>query len=95
VLRYVRAKYGTDRVCQVATFGTLGAKAAVKDVGKAMGVPFTEMNALSKSIPSRPGTTLAGALLSRPDFAAAYNNNPKYKKIIDAAIKLEGSIRQL
>ena len=56
VLQYVREKYGEDHVVQICTFGTLAARAAVKDVGRAYGVPFLEMNSLAKLIPERPGT---------------------------------------
>jgi len=57
VLEYVREKYGDDHVVQICTFGTLAARAAVKDVGRAYGIPFMEMNSLAKLIPERPGTT--------------------------------------
>ena len=62
VLTYVREKYGSDHVAQVCTFGTLAARAAVKDAGRAFGIPFQEMNEFAKLIPSRPGTTLTEAL---------------------------------
>src|SRR3989338_6052712 len=62
VLDYVRQKYGHDRVIQICTFGTLAARAAVKDVGRAYGVSFSEMNALAKLIPDRPGTMLKDAM---------------------------------
>lgn len=85
----MREKYGKDRVTQVCTFGTLAAKAAVKDAGRALGIPFSEMNAFAKLIPSRPGITLKQALEESPDFKAAYDEDGIYKKIVDAAIRLE------
>lgn len=54
VLEYVRKKYGADRVAQICTFGTMAARAAVKDAGKALGIPFSEMNTLASYIPARP-----------------------------------------
>jgi DNA polymerase-3 subunit alpha len=94
VLEYVREKYGNDRVVQICTFGTLAARAAVKDVGRAYGVPFLEMNSLAKLIPDRPGTTLDEAL-ETPELKNAYDSNEIYKKIIDIALKLEGKARHV
>ncbi len=95
VLDYVRDKYGADRVAQICTFGTMAARAAVKDAGKALGIPFSEMNKLAALIPSRPGTKLADALQESVEFKQAYNTNDHYHKVIDQALKLEGSVRQL
>ena len=94
VLEYVRQKYGTDRVIQICTFGTLAARAAVKDVGRAYGVPFLEMNSLAKLIPERPGTKLADALKT-DELKSAYESNDLYRKIVDAALKLEGKARHV
>ncbi|GAB0174691.1 MAG: DNA polymerase III subunit alpha [Candidatus Altimarinota bacterium] len=95
VLVYVREKYGNDHVAQVCTFGTLAARAAIKDAGRAFGIPFQEMNEFAKLIPGRPGTTLSQALEEAVEFKAAYDNDEKYKKIVDTALKMEGSVRQL
>ena len=94
VLDYVREKYGDDKVVQICTFGTLAARAAVKDVGRAYGVPFLEMNSLAKLIPERPGTTLEEAL-ETPELKGAYDSNETYRKIIDTALKLEGKARHV
>lgn len=94
VLEYVREKYGKDHVVQICTFGTLAARAAVKDVGRAYGVPFLEMNTLAKLIPERPGTTLEEALATQ-ELKAAYESNETYRKIIDTALKLEGKARHV
>jgi len=94
VLNYVREQYGEDHVVQICTFGTLAARAAVKDVGRAYGVPFMEMNALAKLIPERPGTKLEEALATQ-EMKAAYDSNETYKKIIDTALKLEGKARHV
>lgn len=95
VLEYVRNKYGADRVAQICTFGTMAARAAVKDAGKALGIPFAEMNLLASYIPSRPGTKLIDALQESIEFKQAYDTDTRYKKVIDQALKLEGSVRQL
>jgi DNA polymerase-3 subunit alpha len=95
VVEYCRNKYGEDRVAQICTFGTFAARAAVKDVGRVMGIPFQEMNELVKLIPDKPGTKLTGALEDAVEFKEAYDTNPKYKNIIDNALKIEGNVRQL
>ncbi len=97
VVEYCRQKYGADRVAQICTFGTFAARAAVKDVGRVMWVPFSEMNELVKLIPEKPGTKLTWALEDSPEFNAAYNDGsrPKYKQIIDNALKIEWNVRQL
>ncbi len=94
VLEYVRGKYGTDRVVQICTFGTLAARAAVKDVGRAYGVPFLEMNSLAKLIPEKPGTKLTEAL-ETDELKGAYDGNETYRRIIDIALKLEGKARHV
>jgi DNA polymerase-3 subunit alpha len=95
VLVYVRQKYGADRVTQVCTFGTLAARAAVKDAGRALGVPFEDMNIFAKMIPARPGITLTQALEESNEFKKVYDEGGVYTKVIDAAIRLEGTVRQL
>ncbi len=94
ILDYVRNKYGADRVAQICTFGTLAARAAVKDVGRAYGISFLEMNNLAKMIPEKPGTKLKEAL-EVPEMKAAYESNELYRKVIDAALKLEGKARHV
>lgn len=95
VLVYVRQKYGADRVTQVCTFGTLAARAAVKDAGRALGIPFEDMNIFAKLIPARPGITLKQALEESNEFKKVYDEGGIYTKVIDAAIRLEGTVRQL
>lgn len=73
----------------MCTFGTLAARAAVKDAGKALGIPFQDMNTFVKMIPARPGITLKKALEESMELKRAYDEEPKYKKVLDAAIKLE------
>jgi len=95
VINYVREKYGEDHVAQISTFGTLAAKAAVKDTGRALGIPFAEMNALSKLIPDRPGTKLKEALETENELKEAYNSSPEYKQVFDTALLLEGVVRHI
>ncbi len=95
VIDYVREKYGHDQVWQICTFGTLAARAAVKDVGKALGLPFSEMNAFSKMIPARPGITIADAIKENHDLQRVIQENPLHAKLITNAQKLEGTVRQL
>lgn len=94
ILDYVREKYGLDRVAQICTFGTLAARAAVKDVGRAYGIPFLEMNTLAKLITDRPGTKLKDALQTS-ELKTVYESNELYRKVIDAALKLEGKARHV
>jgi DNA polymerase-3 subunit alpha len=94
VLDYVRQKYGSDRVIQICTFGTLAARAAVKDVGRAFGVSFAEMNALAKLISDRPGTLLKDAL-ETDELKQVLETNETYRKIVDVALKLEGKSRHV
>ncbi len=95
VLEYVTQKYGRDRVAQICTFGTLAARAAVKDVGRVLGVPFSEMNEFAKLIPERPGTKLADAIESQPELRQAIEKSETFQKIIENALKLEGAVRHV
>lgn len=95
VIEYCRKKYGSDHVAQICTFGTFAARAAVKDVGKVMWVDFSQMNELAKLIPEKPGTKLKQALEESFEFKTAYEENPKYKIIIDNALKIEWNVRQI
>lgn len=95
VIDYCRKKYGSDHVAQICTFGTFAARAAVKDVWRVRWIGFQEMNELAKLIPEKPGTKLKDALEEAVEFKDAYDNNPKYKEIIDDALKIEWNVRQL
>ena len=95
VIEYVTQKYGRDRVAQICTFGTLAARAAVKDVGRTLGVPFVEMNEFAKLIPEKPGTTLNEALEQSPELRAAIEQSDIFQQVIENALKLEGAIRHV
>jgi DNA polymerase-3 subunit alpha len=93
VLEYVVEKYGKDHVAQVITFGTMAARAAIRDVGRALGLPYGEVDVIAKLIPARPGVKLREALDEEPELAAMYKSNPSVKRHIDFALKLEGVVR--
>ncbi len=95
ILAYVAEKYGRDHVAQICTFGTLAARAAVKDVGRAHGVSFVEMNDFAKLIPDRPGTELQQALEASPELRLAVEANDTYRQIFETARKLEGKARHV
>jgi DNA polymerase-3 subunit alpha len=94
VLQYVTEKYGIEKVSKVCTFGTLAAKAAIKDVGRAQGVPYADMNAFTKLLPTKPGLTLEDAL-DFPDFKTKMEANPALKRVFTVAKKLEGCVRHV
>lgn len=95
VIEYVRDRYGHEQVGQICTFGTLAARAAVKDVWRALGIPFADMNIFAKLIPARPGITIADAIKENNDLRKTIENNPLHKKLIENAQKLEWTVRQL
>ena len=93
VVDYVRRKYGDDRVAQIVTFGTMAARGAILDVGRVMNMPYAEVDAVAKQVPSGPQNlhiTLDEALrLSKP-LKELYDGDPQVKKLIDTAKSLEG-----
>jgi DNA polymerase-3 subunit alpha len=93
VIDYVVSKYGDDRVAQIVTFGTLAAKAAVRDVGRAMGRSFSETDRVAKLIPVGPGITIDGALTKVPELRTIYEGEDAVRELIDAARKVEGISR--
>src|SRR5246127_5664776 len=92
VIEYVRRKYGEDQVAQIITFNTMAAKAAVKDVGRALEMPYGEVDRIAKLIPATIGITIERALKDSPPLAAAYQD-PKIRELIDTAMRLEGLVR--
>jgi DNA polymerase-3 subunit alpha len=91
VIKYVEDKYGKDHVAQIITFGTMAARAAVKDVGRVLEVPYEQCDTYSKAIPMF--TTLDEALESAPDFKTIYANDPTARMVVDYAKRLEGVAR--
>jgi len=94
VIEYVRKKYGEKSVAQIITFGTLGAKMALRDVGRVMGLSYGEADRLAKMIPFDPKMTLEKALNESPDFKRAYDEEDVARSVIDSAMTLEGVSRQ-
>jgi DNA polymerase III subunit alpha len=92
VIEYVTRKYGRDQVAQIITFNTMAAKAAIKDVGRALDMPYGEVDRIAKMIPTTIGITIDQALKDSPTLATAYED-PKIKELIDAALRLEGLVR--
>jgi len=93
VIEYVRKKYGADRVAQIITFNTMAAKAAIKDVGRALDMPYGEVDRIAKMIPATIGITIDQALKDSNALSAAYDSDPRIKELIDAALRLEGLVR--
>ena len=93
VIEYVREKYGRDCVAQIITFGTLGAKSVVRDVGRVMGLGYGECDRLAKAIPNELKMTLELALEKSPDFKQAYESNEQTRELIDMAMVLEDICR--
>ena len=94
VIAYVTEKYGKERVCQIVTFGTLAARAAIRDVGRVLGMPYADVDAVAKAVPRELGITIAQAL-QLPDLKTLYAERAEYKRLIDLAMALEGMPRNL
>ena len=93
VIEYVKRKYGADQVAQIITFNTMAAKAAIKDVGRALDMPYGEVDRIAKMIPTTIGITIDQAMKDSPMLATAYEGDARVKEVIDAAMRLEGLIR--
>ncbi|MFC1668415.1 DNA polymerase III subunit alpha [Chlamydiota bacterium] len=93
VINYVSQKYGNDNVAQIITFGTLGAKAAIRDVGRVMGMPYSDVDKIAKLVPTEPKITIHDALAKEPRLTELYDTNEDIKKLIDTALKIEGMVR--
>ncbi len=93
VIDYVIEKYGSDHVAQIVTFGTMAARAAVRDVGRVMDVPYALCDKVAKLIPQELKITIESALNKSPDLKALYDNDQAVKEVLDMAIKLEGTPR--
>lgn len=90
VIRYVASKYGSNRVSQIITFGTLAACAAVRDVGRVMGLPYSDVDEVAKAVRAGSRTSLRLALQNSSKLSEMYRNDPDVHKLIDMAIRLEG-----
>ncbi len=90
VIDYVVRKYGEDHVAQIITFGTMAARAVVRDVGRVLRVPYNDADKLAKLIPQMLKITLKQALEMVPELKELYDTNETYKKVLDLSMKLEG-----
>lgn len=94
MLEYCTQKYGSDKVAQIITFGTMGTKAALRDVGRVMDIPLSEVDRVAKLVPFVSGrsTTMQDAL-GQPEFKEVYETQPHLRELIDVAAKMEGTVR--
>ncbi len=93
VIAYVVDKYGKQHVAQIITFGTMAARAAVRDVGRVLNLPYNEVDKAAKLIPGQLGISISRALEGTPELKALYDGNPKIKGLLDMAMKVEGMPR--
>lgn len=93
VIQYCRDQYGADHVAQIIAFGTMAAKAAVRDAGRALEYPLPEVDRIAKLIPTVPGTKLDSSLVSIPELKQMYEADERAKKLIDTARNVEGLYR--
>lgn len=96
IIRYVMDKYGHDKVAHIVTFGTMMGRAAIRDIGRVLGIPYGEVDAIAKLVPPphqgfhKP---LVDAIKEVPELSISYKTNPSVKKLLDLAMKVEGSVR--
>jgi len=89
VIDYVVEKYGKDRVAQIITFGTMAARAVIRDVGRALDIPYGEVDAIAKMIPFQIGMSIEKAMELNPELRQRYNDDERVKELIDTAKLLE------
>jgi DNA polymerase III subunit alpha len=95
VMRYVKDKYGEDNVAQIGTFGTLAARAAIKDVGRALGIPLGRVNEVTAMVPEELHITLDKALQKSEDLRKTYESDGEIRELLDLARKIEGLARNV
>ncbi len=93
VIDYVTRKYGREQVAQIITFNTMAAKASIKDCGRAMDMPYGDVDRIAKLVPATVGMTLEKALEESPELRKAYDNDKQVRELIDTAKTLEGLVR--
>jgi len=94
VIDYVRNRYGDDHVSQIITFGTLAARAAIRDVGRALGMSYADVDVVANAIPRDLGITISQSL-KMPDLKTLYDNSEQVKRLVDMSIELEGMPRNM
>ncbi len=90
VITYVSEKYGKDHVAQIITFGTMAAKAAIRDVGRAMDMAYAEVDRIAKLVPNTPKITIESAMKQEPQLKDLYDTNDEVRGLLDIAMRLEG-----
>ena len=95
VIQYVKEKYGEANVAQIGTFGTLAARAAIRDVGRALGMPIPRVDAIVAMVPDELGITLDEALEQSDDLKKAYDSDAEVRELLDLAMKIEGLARNV
>src|SRR4030088_1769145 len=93
VIEYVTHKYGRENVAQIITFGTMAAKAAIKDVGRVMDMPYSDVDRIAKMVPTTLNIKLDDALKESAALQEAYQKDPQVRQLLDTALKLEGLVR--
>ncbi len=95
VIQYVKEKYGSENVCQIVTFGTLQARAAIKDVGRALGIPLPRVNQITEMVPEELKITIRKAMEKNEELAALHQNDPEIRELLDLAMRIEGLARNI
>lgn len=93
VIEYVKEKYGNDHVAQIITFGTMAAKAAIRDVGRVLNMPYNEVDTIAKMIPTELDITIDKALNDNPELKILYDNDAEKRRLIDISRRIEGHVR--
>jgi len=95
MMEYCAKKYGHDKVASIITFGTMGAKAAIRDVGRVMNIPLPQVDRIAKLVPFVSGrhVSIEKDAMEIPEFKQAYNSDPQIKQLIDTAMGMEGTVR--
>lgn len=95
IIQYVRDKYGEENVAQIGTFGTLAAKAAIKDVGRALGIPLVRVNQITEMVPDELKITIGKALEKNVELKQVYDTDEEIRELLDIAKRLEGNARNV
>ena len=93
MIDYVVRKYGADHVAQIVTFGTMAARGSIRDVGRAMAIPYAVVDGVAKLVPMEPGITLEKALKASKELRLRYEDDPQIRELIDMARRVEGMPR--
>ena len=95
IIQFVRDKYGEENVAQIGTFGTMAAKAAIKDVGRALGIPLMRVNQITEMVPDELKITIDKSIEKNAELKAVYDSDPEIQELLDIARRLEGNARNV